>query len=245
MERFMERWSSGALRWCGTLFPTHAHAQDAGMSLCEYEEFVFSAGMLDRDDPAVAWSNLYTELQRIARWLGQHDEIHIVAPDTDLIYRVGGRKWIDASGINNFPDGEVFTSPIESSVNGTVRFSYPAVYGGNEVQDVRLTFRDGKVIEATATHGQAFLNAMLDQDPGARYVGEVAFGMNYGIKRFTRNILFDEKLGGTMHVALGMSIPSTGGQNTSALHWDMVCDLRAGKVYADGQLCYEAGRFTI
>ena len=245
MQRFMERWSQGDLRWCITLCPTEAHAQDAGMSLDEYEDFVFGAGLLNEEDPAGAWHAVNAELRRIAEWLGKREEIHVVAPDTNLTSRVGGRTWVDASGINNFPDGEVFTGPVEDSVNGTIRFSYPAVYGGVEVEDVRLRFRDGKVVEATAARGQEFLDAMLDQDPGARYVGEVAFGMNYGIKQFTRNILFDEKLGGTMHLALGMSIPHTGGKNQSSLHWDMICDLRAGRVYADGELCYEAGKFTI
>ena len=245
MGRMMERSMAGELRWCITLFPTVAHAQEAGMPLHEYEEFVFGAGLLDRTDPAAAWREAQTEMQRVASLLGQRNEIRIVAPGTDLTYRVGGRRWVDASGINNFPDGEVFTGPIEDSADGTVRFTYPAIYAGTEVEDVRLTFREGKVVEATATRGQEFLHAMLDQDAGARFLGEVAFGMNYGINRFTRNILFDEKIGGTMHLALGRSYPNTGGTNVSSLHWDMICDLREGRVYADGEICYENSRFTI
>ncbi len=245
MGRMMERSMDGELRWCITLFPTTAHAQEAGMALPEYEEFVFSAGLLDRDDPAAAWREAQAEMQRVASLLGQRDEIRIEAPGTDLTYRVGGRTWVDASGTNNFPDGEVFTGPIEDSANGTVHFTYPAIYTGTEVEDVRLTFREGKVVEATAARGQEFLHAMLDQDEGARFLGEVAFGMNYGITRFTRNILFDEKIGGTMHLALGRSYPNTGGTNESSLHWDMICDLREGRVYADGEICYENGRFTI
>ncbi|HLZ81786.1 MAG TPA: aminopeptidase, partial [Ktedonobacteraceae bacterium] len=175
----------------------------------------------------------------------QQDEIHIVAPGTDITYRVGGRKWINCAGTENFPDGEVFSGPIENSVNGTIHFSYPAIYDGNEVEDVRLTFRDGKVIESSASKGLEFLNAMLDTDAGARYLGEVAFGLNYNIKQFSKDTLFDEKIGGTMHMALGASLPESGGVNESGLHWDMVCDLREGKVYAGGKLCYETGKFII
>ncbi len=244
-KRYMERAATGELRWCGTLFPTAAYAQDAGMSLHDYENFVFGAGLLNEPDPAAAWRAVHTEQQRILEYLSAHDEIHIVALDTDLRYRVKGRTWINASGQRNFPDGEVFTGPIENSATGTVRFTYPAVYGGNEVEDVRLRFEAGKVVEATAGRGQAFLDAMLDQDPGARFLGEVAFGLNYGIQRFSRNILFDEKIGGTMHMALGASYPDTGGTNQSGLHWDMICDLREGQVWADGELCYRAGHFTI
>ncbi len=233
------------MRWCLTLFPTNAYAQDAAMSLTDYEDFVFGAGLLDQDDPSAAWEGVRQEQQRIADFLGQHNEIHIVAPGTDITYRAGGRTWINAYGDANFPDGEVFTGPLEDSANGTVRFTYPAIYNTREVEDVHLTFRDGKCIESSAARGLDYLNTMLDMDTGARFLGEVAFGLNYGIQQFTRNILFDEKIGGTMHMALGLSIPETGGQNQSALHWDMICDLREGRVFADGQLCYEAGRFTI
>jgi aminopeptidase len=245
MARFMERSAAGELRWCATLFPTQAHAQDAGMSLQEYEDFVYRAGLLDERDPVEAWRRVHAEQQRIADYLARHDEIHIVAPDTDITYRVGGRTWLNASGSHNFPDGEVFTGPHEESVNGTVRFSYPVVYSGQEVEDVRLTFKDGKVVEATAARGQELMLRLIDQDPGARYVGEVAFGLNYGIQRFSRLILFDEKIGGTMHMALGRAYAETGGKNQSALHWDMICDLRAGEVYADGELCYREGKFII
>jgi aminopeptidase len=227
------------------MFPTQAHAQDAGMSLSDYEDFVFGAGMLDQEDPVAAWRKVYEEQQRVVDFLGQRNEIHIIAPDTDITYRAGGRKWINCAGTENFPDGEVFTSPIEDSVNGKVRFTYPAIYLGNEVEDVRLIFRDGNVVESSASRGLDFLNAMLDTDAGARFLGEAAFGLNYNITGFTGGTLFDEKIGGTMHLALGASLPETGGKNESGLHWDMVCDLREGKVYADGQLCYEHGKFII
>lgn len=245
LQRQMERAATADLRWCVTTLPTQAYAQDASMSLAEFEDFVYNAGLLNEDDPVSAWRNVHVEQQRIADFLMAHDEIRIVAPDTDITYRVGGRTWINASGERNFPDGEVFTGPIENSVNGTVRFSYPAVYYGTEVEDVRLTFKDGRVVMATAGRGVEFLHAMLDQDDGARVLGEVAFGLNYGIQRFSRNIGFDEKIGGTMHMALGASYPDTGGVNVSGLHWDMVCDLREGKVYADGKLCFANGKFTV
>ncbi|GAC1344424.1 MAG: aminopeptidase [Ktedonobacteraceae bacterium] len=244
-KQFLERAAAGKLRWCGTLYPTQAHAQDAGMSLSDYENFVFSAGLLDLEDPAEGWRKVQEEQQHIADYLGKHHEIHIVAPDTDITYHVGGRTWISCAGTKNFPDGEVFTGPVEDSVNGTVRFTYPAVYNGNEVEDVRLTFRDGKVMESSASRGLEFLNAMLEMDEGARFLGEVAFGLNYNIKQFSKDTLFDEKIGGTMHMALGESYPETGGKNESGLHWDMVCDLHEGKVYADSELCYEAGKFII
>lgn len=244
-NRELERIAKGEERWCGTLYPTHSSAQDAGMSLSDYEDFVYGLGLLDLDDPVAAWRNVHAEQQHIVEYLEQHDEIHIVAPGTDIRYRVGGRKWINCAGTENFPDGEVFSGPIENSVNGVVLFSYPAIYNGNEVADVQLTFRDGKAIETSASRGLDFLNAMLDSDEGARYVGEVAFGLNYNIKRFSKDTLFDEKIGGTMHMALGASLPESGGVNESGIHWDMVCDLREGKVYADGQLCYENGKFLI
>jgi aminopeptidase len=244
-KRELERIANGEERWCGTLYPTHSSAQDAGMSLSDYEDFVYGLGLLDLDDPVAAWRNVHAEQQRIVEYLEQHDEIHIVAPGTDIRYRAGGRKRINCAGTENFHDGEVFSGPIENSVNGVVLFSYPAIYNGNEVADVQLTFRDGKAIETSASRGLDFLNAMLDSDEGARYVGEVAFGLNYNIKRFSKDTLFDEKIGGTMHMALGASLPESGGVNESGIHWDMVCDLREGKVYADGQLCYENGQFLI
>jgi aminopeptidase len=248
--RLTARTARKELRRTGTLFPTQAYAQQAGMALADYEAFVLAACLLDHDDPAAAWRALAVEWQRIADFLAARDEIRIVAPDTDVTYRVGGRTWINSSGSNetgslNFPSGEVYTAPIEDSVNGTVRYTYPAIYLGNVVEDVRLTFREGKVVAASAGRGQALLEAMLDLDAGSRTLGEVAFGLNDNISRFTSNILFDEKIGGTMHMALGQAYPNSGGTNTSALHWDLICDLREGRVYADGQLCYEAGKFTI
>lgn len=243
--RLDERAMSGELRWCLTKFPTNAQAQEAGMSLSEYEDFVYDACLLNAADPVATWRAVGAQQQHIVDYLMQHDTIHITAPDTDITYRTGGRTWINADGKVNFPDGEVFSAPIEDSVNGTVRFSYPAIYNGNEVEDVRLTFRDGLVVEATAARGQDFLRAMLDTDEGAKRLGEVAFGTNYGIQRFTKDMLYDEKIGGTMHMAVGAAYKGCGGLNESGIHWDMLCNLAQGKVYADGELCYENGKFLI
>jgi len=245
-SRMMTRAAAGDLHWCATLYPTNGYAQDAGMSLSDYEEFVYCAELIDQADPIAGWKAVHDTQQHIVDYLTKHDEIHIVTPDnTDITYRVGGRTWMNADGKVNFPDGEVFTGPIEDSVNGTVAFSYPAIYAGNEVEDVRLTFENGRVVDFSARRGQDFLRAMLDMDEGSRTLGEVAFGLNYNIPRFSRRMLFDEKLGGTMHMALGAAYPDTGGLNHSGLHWDMLCDLHSGKVYADGELCYQDGKFII
>jgi aminopeptidase len=246
MKRFMQRAAEGALNWCGTLYPTQAHAQDAEMSLTEYEDFVYGAGRLDEDDPVAAWREVAKRQDALVKLLGSKRELRIVAPDTDLRLGIGGRTWISADGTKNFPDGEVFTGPVEETAEGHISFSFPAVYLGREVEGVRLTFQQGRVVAATARKGEALLQSLLEMDAGARYLGEVAFGTNPGIQRHTRNILFDEKIGGTIHLALGSSYPETGGRNQSALHWDMICDLRSGgEVYADGELIYRDGAFIV
>ncbi len=243
-DRMLQRAAAGELRWLVTLFPTHAAAQDAGMSLAEYEDFVFRAGFLDRDDPVSEWRAFGERLARLAEWLGGKDELRVVADGTDLRLRVGGRRWIASSGKENFPDGEVFTGPLETSADGDVRFAFPASFQGRLVEDVQLRFEAGEVVAARAGRGGAFLDQMLALDDGASRMGEFAFGMNDGITESTLNTLFDEKIGGTMHLALGKSYPETGGRNESALHWDLVCDLRGGsEVYADGELVYRDGRF--
>jgi aminopeptidase len=244
-KKYMLKVSSPDFKWCVSLCPTNALAQDAGMSLSQYENFVFSSCKLHADDPATAWRAVADYQAHIVEFLSGVDEIHIVAPDTDITYHTRGRKWQSADGRVNFPDGEVFTSPLEDSINGTVSFSYPAIYQGKEVEGVRLTVEQGKIVAATAARGEDFLNSVLDTDAGSRLFGEAAFGLNYDIQQFSRNVLFDEKIGGTMHMAVGAGFPHLGGQNESTVHWDMVCDLRQGKVYADGRPCYENGRFTI
>jgi aminopeptidase len=243
-NRRWERISSGELRWCGTLYPTQAHAQEAEMSLGEYEDFVFGACHVDEEDPAAHWVSVSSGLEARARELGATRELRIVGPDTDLRLGVEGRSWLAADGHYNLPDGEVFTSPLETETEGHIRYTFPAIYHGREVEDVQLRFEAGRVVAAEAAHGNDYLQSLLDMDAGARVLGEIAFGLNYEIDRFTRNILFDEKIGGTMHLALGSGFPQTGGRNTSGLHWDMICDLRRdGEVYADGELVWKDGRF--
>ncbi|MBD3404463.1 aminopeptidase [candidate division GN15 bacterium] len=246
MEKIFKRVGNRELTWVGTLFPTQAHAQDAEMSLADYEEFVYRAGHLHAADPVKHWKKVEKEQMRLKKILDRVSDLHIQAPDTDLKLRVKGRNWVSCHGTENFPDGEIFTSPHEDSVNGVIRYTYPANYGGREVEDVRLEFKKGKVVAESAARNEAYLRAMLDMDPGARRVGEVAIGTNYEIKRFTRNTLFDEKIGGTCHLAVGASIPEAGGKNKSGLHWDMVCDLKKdSEITADGKVIYRNGKFTI
>lgn len=244
-NRRWERIASGELRWCGTLHPTNAHAQDADMSLRDYEAFFYGACHADAPDPAAFWRSLSATLEARAESLAPVRELRISGPDTDLKVGVAGRTWIAADGKYNLPDGEVFTSPVESETEGEIRFTFPAIFNGREVEDVRLRFEGGRVVAAEASRGESYLRELLDLDDGARVVGEVAFGLNYEIDRFTRNILLDEKIGGTMHLALGAGFAQAGGANTSALHWDLICDLRAeGEVRADGELIWKDGDFV-
>jgi len=242
--RRRDRIASGEHRWCGTLSPTQAHAQDADMSLDEYEDFVFRACHVLDDQPVEHWKRVGEQLQARATELDSVRELRIVGEDTDLTAIVEGRSWRAAYGRQNVPDGEVYTSPVETGVSGTIRFRFPAVFGGREVDDARLQFEDGRVVAAEAAGGEDYLKSLLEIDEGASGVGEIAFGLNYEIDRFTRNILFDEKIGGTMHLALGMGFETLGGQNRSALHLDLICDLRReGEVYADGELVWRNGQF--
>jgi len=232
------------LRWVGTQFPTSAAAQDAEMSLSEYADFVFKAGMLHLKDPVAAWKKVHTTQQRVVDFLNKAREVRYVAPGTDIRFGVKGRRWINCDGENNFPDGEVFTGPVENATEGEVRFTFPAVYQGREVTDAWLRFKGGKVVDAGASKNEGFLFQMMDQDAGGRTLGELAIGTNYWITKFTRNTLFDEKIGGTVHMALGAAYPESGGKNTSALHWDMVCDLRhGGRIEVDGKVIAKNGKF--
>ena len=244
-RRGWERIAAGDLRWCGTLAPVEAYAQDAEMSLDEYEDFVFGAcHVLGEDDPVAHWRGVSESLGRHTDLLETVRELRIVGPGTDLTLEVGGRKWQKADGRTNMPDGEVFTSPVETKTRGEIHFGFPGVFEGREVADVRLRFEDGRVVASEASRGADFLASLLRMDDGAAVLGELAFGLNYEIDRFTRNILFDEKIGGTIHVALGSSFAELGGKNDSKLHWDLICDLRhEGEVYGDGELIWSAGRF--
>jgi aminopeptidase len=242
----LNKMAKNELKWCGTQFPTHSAAMDANMSLWEYEEFLFEACHLNSDDPEAEWKKVHDEQQRLVEILNTKKHIEFKSKGTQISMDVEGRNWINCDGQENFPDGEIFTSPVENTVNGHIRFSFPAIHMGNEVEEVVLTFKDGKVVNATAEKGEEFLKKMLATDEGASMVGEIAVGTNYNIKKFTKNILFDEKLGGTIHLALGASLPEAGGLNQSAIHWDMICDMKdGGEIYADGELIYKDGRFVI
>jgi aminopeptidase len=247
VNRLWQRVSTGELALCGTLFPTQAHAQDAEMSLAQYEDFVYGACHVDGDaDPIAHWESVSAQLTARARQLDGVRELRILGPDTDLRVIVEGRPWLPSEGRHNMPDGEVFTSPVETGTEGEIYFAFPSIFRGREVEDVRLRFEGGRVVRADASTGQDYLRALIGTDEGAAVLGEVAFGLNYEIDRFTRDILFDEKIGGTMHVALGGGFDEAGTKNTSDLHWDLICDLRAdGEVYADGELVWRAGNFLI
>jgi aminopeptidase len=243
-EKFVQRWQEGRLRWVGTAYPTEALAQEAHMSLDEFADFVFQAGKLNEENPADSWRALSARQQKICDRLNQCSTIRYTGLDTDLSFSCRGRTWMNCDGKVNFPDGEVFTGPVEDSVNGAIRFTFPGIYQGQEVEDIFLRFKDGKVVEAKAAKGEALLHKLLQTDAGASYVGEIAIGTNDQIRRFTKNMLFDEKMSGTIHLAVGLGIPGTGSKNFSALHWDMLKDMReGGEIYADGALIYKNGQF--
>jgi aminopeptidase len=215
------------------------------MSLGEYEDFVYHSCLLDKKDPVAEWKEIHKKQRKICDFLNTVENVRIVGEDTDLTLDVKGRKWVNASGERNMPDGEVFTGPVENSAEGKIRFTFPGVYMGREVQDILLTFKKGKVVEASATKGEALLKELIKIE-GAERVGEVAVGTNYGITRFTKNILFDEKMGGTIHMALGNDYLETGALNRSAIHWDILKDMKNnGEIYADGNLFYKNGKFQI
>ena len=233
-------------KWVGSLYPTDALAQDAGMSLADYEQFVYGAMYLFDDDPVAKWLELHDfQAQLIAR-LRDADEVHIKADGTDLKLRVGGRVWKNSDGHRNMPSGEVFTGPVEDSANGVISYTIPSSVNGVGVENMRLVFKDGKVIEASAEKGNDLLQAQLETDAGARFLGELGIGTNYNIQTPTGQILYDEKIGGTVHLAIGQSYTDTGGTNESAVHWDMICDLRqGGAIYLDGELFQENGEFNL
>ena len=246
METSMRRSAAGEYRWALTLFPTHAYASEAGMSLREYEAFYYAACLATEAEPVTAWERQSDQVRHLAQWIEGKEEVRVTAPGTDITLGVAGRHWIPCAGEHNMPDGEFFTGPIEDSVNGTINFSFPASYGGRTVSGVCFRFEDGKVVDASAEQGEDFLIEMLDTDPGARRLGELGIGTNYGIATGTKEILLDEKIGGTVHMAIGMSYPETNGTNSSAVHWDMVCDLRqGGAILVDGVELQRDGKFLV
>jgi aminopeptidase len=233
-------------RWCSTLWPTEALAAQAGMALEDFAAFVRSALFLDQPDPVRAWGGLRAFQERLIGRLRDARELRLEAEGTDLTLSVAGRTWVNSDGRRNMPSGEVFTGPEERSANGRVRFTVRSAPAGIDVDGVELELRDGEVVSGRAAVGDEYLQRALATDDGSRFLGEIGIGTNFGIARPTGTILFDEKIGGTVHLALGRSYPETGGKNRSALHWDLICDLRAGgRLSADGEVVQEAGRFSL
>jgi aminopeptidase len=243
--KMLKRIESRQLNWCLTVYPTDAMAQDANMSLSDYREFVFEAGMLNAKDPVALWRAEAKKQQKLVDWLKGRDKVVLKGDNIDMTMSIKGRKFIVCAGDQNFPDGEIFTSPVEKSVNGWVRFKYPAIFDGQEIEDIQLWFENGKVVKETARSNQALLTAQLNTDKGARTLGEWGIGTNYNIKKFTKNMLFDEKIGGTIHLAMGLGFEEAGGGNQSGLHWDMLCDMARSEVTVDGKLFYKNGKPVI
>jgi aminopeptidase len=246
MARAMDRSAEGSFRWCYTLYPTGAYASEAEMSLADYEGFYFGACLATDEDPLTAWERASAETVRLAEWIEGREEVRVIAPGTDIRLGIAGRRFIPCDGRHNMPDGEFFTGPVEDSVEGEVTFHLPALIGGREVSGVRLRFESGRVADASAERGEEFLVQLLDTDEGARRLGELGIGTNYGIDRGTREVLLDEKIGGTVHMAVGRSYPESGGENESAVHTDLVCDLRlGGKIVVDGEDFQVDGKFVV
>lgn len=245
-ETLMSRSAKGDANWVIADFPTQALAQEARMSLEDYKQFIINSCYLDMEDPVAKWKEIEKEQQSKTDYLNTTTKIRFVGEKTDITFSTVGRKWINCCGLNNFPDGEIFTSPVEDSANGQIYFDFPAIYRGNEVNKILLTLENGKVVDYKVEQGEDFFAAMINQDEGARFVGEIAIGTNDRIQEITGNILFDEKIGGSIHMALGASYPETGGKNISGLHWDLIKNMKnGGQIYADDKLIYENGKFLI
>jgi len=245
LETLGQRFANKEFNWAFTVFPTQAAAQEADMSLADYCEFVYGAGLLNEADPVSLWKAEGERQKRLIEWLAGKDHVTLKGSNIDLTLSIAGRNFLEANGRANFPDGEIYTSPVEDSVNGWVRFRYPAIYAGQEVVDIELWFENGKVVKEKAAKGQELLTSLLNQYEGARVLGELGIGTNYGIQRFTKHILFDEKLGGTIHLAVGRGFPEAGGKNHSSLHWDMLCDMAESEITVDGALFYKNGKPVI
>ncbi|MFX0184127.1 MAG: aminopeptidase [Candidatus Hodarchaeota archaeon] len=243
---FFDRAAKKELLWNLSPYPCDAFAQEANMGRLEYLEFAYHALNLHKDDPVKFWKGIESEQEKIIKILDKGSEFQIIGEDTDLTLGIEKRKWINGSGHENLPDGEVFTAPIEDSVNGTIRFTYPGIYQGQEIEDVKLTFKEGKVIKSEARKGHDLLKELLEI-PNANILGELAVGTNYGIQRFTKNMLFDEKMGGTVHLALGAGFPESGSKNQSSIHWDLLKDMKdsEAKIILDGEVIYQEGKWTI
>ncbi len=245
LARLMQRAAEGTHRWCITVYPTHAMAQDADMSLSDYRDFVYGAGRLDEADPVALWQAEGRKQTALANWLKGHDRVVLKGSNVDVTLSIRDRRFEISDGRYNFPDGEIFTSPLEDSANGWIRFKYPAIYDGMEVSDIELWFANGRVVKEKAGTNQELLTSLLNTDAGARTLGEWGIGTNYGIRRFSKNMLFDEKIGGTIHFAVGLGFPECGGRNESGLHWDMLCDMAESEITVDGELFYRNGETVI
>ena len=244
-KTFMERSAKKELRWCLTVYPTESMAQEADMSLADYQDFVYGAGMLDQMDPVGFWKQMGLDQQKMVNWLQNRDKVILKGANIDLRMSIKERTFIACDGKVNFPDGEIFTGPVENSVSGWVRYRYPAIRYGQEITDIELWFENGKVVKETASKNLELLTTQLNTDPGARYLGEFGIGTNYGIQRFTKNMLFDEKMGGTIHLAVGAGYPESGSKNESGIHWDMLCDMADAEISVDGDLFYKNGKSAI
>jgi len=244
-EAQMRRGGEGRFKWVTTLYPTDAYAQDANMSLREYEDFVFGAVHAHEEDPIAFWKSTSTGQQKAIDFLADKNLVTLRGPNVDLTLSIQGRTFNNSTGTHNMPDGEIYTGPVEDSVTGWVKFTYPAIYQGVAVEGAELTFNRGRVDRARAEKNQDYLVQMLESDAGSRHIGEFAIGTNFDINRFTGNILFDEKIGGSFHMALGAGYPETGSKNRSSIHWDMICDMRKdAEITVDGELFYKNGQFV-
>lgn len=242
----MKRGGEGIFKWVTTLYPTEAYAQEAGMSIVEYEDFVFGSVHAHEEDPIKFWRSVEQDQQKAVDFMKGKNQVTLHGPNVDLTLSVKGRTFMNSHGTHNMPDGEIYTGPVEDSVNGWVKFTYPAIYGSVAVEGAELTFSNGRVTQAKAEKNEGYLLEMLASDAGARYLGEFAIGTNFDINKFTGQILFDEKIGGSFHMALGAGYPETGSKNHSAIHWDMICDMRQdSEIRVDGELLYKDGQFKI
>jgi aminopeptidase len=245
-QTFMQRSAEGSHRWVLTQFPCPAYAQEADMSLRDYEDFVYAATYADQPEPVQCWQRIHEKQERLVAWLQGKERVAMRGPHVDLTLSIAGRAFINSDGKRNMPSGEIFTGPVEDSVNGWVKFTYPAIRDGREVEGVEFEFREGKVARAAAQKNEAYLLSQLESDEGARYLGEFAMGTNDQIRRFTKSILYDEKIGGTIHMALGAGYPETGSRNQSSIHWDFICDMRQdSEIWVDGELFYRNGQFQV
>ena len=244
-KTFYGRAAKGELRWCLTAYPSQALAQEADISLADYREFVFNAGMLNNDDPVTYWQREGESQCKIVDWLKGRNQVTLKGSNVDLKMSIKDRIFIPCNGRVNFPDGEIFTGPVEDSVEGWIRFKYPAIEYGQEVTNIKLWFEKGRVTKEKASKNQELLTSMLNTDAGSRTLGEFGIGTNYGITRFTKNMLFDEKMGGTIHLAVGSGFPESGSKNDSGIHWDMLCDMNDAEIKVDGDLFYKNGKIAV